>query len=94
MALNGTFDSRAVTTLEADNRGYLKAVAQIRREEEKAERARDAAIARTLEKQGKLTEATFATAKAAVSRREVWPDRCGRLSPTSTPSGSFWPRSA
>ena len=66
MALNGTFDSRAVTTIVADNREYLKAVAQIRREEEKAERARDAAIARTLEKQGKLTEATFATAKAAV----------------------------
>lgn len=57
-------DSKVSVKIEADNRDYLKAVAQIEREEARAAAKRDAQLAAQLKAQGRLTEETFRTAKA------------------------------
>jgi hypothetical protein len=60
----GTFDSRAVTKIEADNTEYLKALAGIDKAHERNAAKRVAELQRELELQGKTTEEAFATARA------------------------------
>lgn len=61
-------ESRRLIKVEADNREYLRAVAAMERADKAAAAKRDAALAKGLSEQKKLTEETFKTAKAQLEQ--------------------------
>lgn len=61
-------ESRRLVKVEADNRDYLRAVATMERADKAAAAKRDAALAKGLAEQKKLTEETFKTAKAQLEQ--------------------------
>lgn len=68
MALGGIDDfiSRALVVIEADNRAYLKAKQQMEAADKRQSEKQLAQLAAALKAQNKLTEANFATGKAAL----------------------------
>lgn len=60
----GPLDTRTTAEIDADNKKYLKAVAEMEKADARAAAKRDTAIAKELADQGQLTEEAFRTARA------------------------------